>query len=208
MFNYKIKIYFIGIHDDIFQVEEPLTFDHNMAPLIVYRVGSGEEDDKKKDESAKQAQLKMSMAFEVVNASIHLLKIAGAHFSAVLVDEGQRQLQNPELRSYVFTWYTAIRKQNGMMILAGNSPAIMLDTAQGVSMWENTSVRVYFYMEQSAVRLLASHSDLPNEIQDLISESEDTQRYILEYHKRYDELIMHVPPEEHVLYKTRGLKTG
>jgi len=63
-------------------------------------------------------------------------------------------------------------------------------------------------MEQSAVRLLASHSDLPNEIQDLISESEDTQRYILEYHKRYDELIMHVPPEEHVLYKTRGLKTG
>ncbi|MFD2879929.1 hypothetical protein ACFTAO_34435 [Paenibacillus rhizoplanae] len=112
--------------------------------------------------------------------------------------------KNPELRSYVFTWYTAIRKQNGMMILAGNSPAIMLDTAAGVGMWENTSVRVYFYMEQSAVRLLSSHADLPSEIQDLITQNEGTQRYILENHKRYDELIMHVPPEEHVLYKNAG----
>lgn len=203
----KIKIYFIGIYDDVFQIEEASSF-HQKAPLVVYRVGSGEEGESKKDESAKQAQIKMSMAFEQVNANIHLLKIAGADFSAVLVDEGQRQLQNPELRSYVFTWYTAIRKQNGMMILAGNSPAIMLDTAAGVGMWENTSVRVYFYMEQSAVRLLSSHADLPHEIQELITQNEGTQRYILENHKRYDELIMHVPPEEHVLYKTRGLKTA
>ncbi|WP_214607714.1 hypothetical protein, partial [Mycobacterium tuberculosis] len=103
---------------------------------------------------------------------IQLLKIMGTGFSAVLVDEGQRQLKNEELRDYVFDWYTAIRKQNGMMILAGNSPSIMLDTAEGTAMFENTNHRVYFYMEQSALRLLARNVDFPIEMQELISGNE------------------------------------
>ncbi|MGG4108816.1 DUF87 domain-containing protein [Paenibacillus lautus] len=201
----KIKIYFIGIYNDLFNVEEPLSFE-NKAPLIVYRVGSGEEDENRKDESAKQAQIKMSMSFDVVDTSIHLLRIEGAHFSAVLVDEGQRQLKNPELRDYIFKWFTAIRKQNGMMILALNAPSVLLDTAEGVGMYENTNIRVYFYMEQSAVRELSSKVDLPQEIEERISGNEDTNCYILECHKKYDELIMHVPEEEARLYKTRGLK--
>ncbi|MEK8210565.1 DUF87 domain-containing protein [Paenibacillus sp. FSL L8-0696] len=200
----KIKIYFIGIYDGVFESEEPLTFQN--APLVVYKVGSGETEGNEKDEKAKLAQLKMSMAFDVVNSNIQKLRFEGAYFSAVLVDEGQRQLKNRELKQAVFDWYTAIRKWNGMMILGANTPAIILDTAEGVGMWENTNVKVYFYMEHSAVRMLSQHSDVPEEVQDRIRENEDTNCYVLEYHKKYDELFMHVPEDEHVLYKTRGLK--
>lgn len=200
----KIKIYFIGVYDGLFKIEESMTVQR--APLVVYKVGSGEGVEETKDERAKQAQLKMSMAFDAVNAFIQVLRFEGAYFSAVIVDEGQRQMKNPELRRAVFDWYTAIRKWNGMMILGSNTPAIMLDSAEGVGMWENTSVRVYFYMEQSAIRSLAAHSSVPWEIQDRISENEGTNRFVLEYHKQYDELIMHVPEEEGRLYKTRGLK--
>jgi hypothetical protein len=199
-----IKIYFIGIYDGIFQIEEPITFQSTR--LTVYKVGNGQTDSDDKDELAKQAQLKMSMAIDVVNSNIQWLKFEGAFFSAVLVDEGQRQTKNKEMKREIFSWYTAIRKWNGMMILGSNTPAIMLDTAEGVGMWENTSVRVYFYMEQSAIRMLAEHSNVPMEIQERISQNEDTNQYILEYHKKYDELVMVVPPEESALYKTRGLK--
>lgn len=200
----KIKIYFTGIYDGLFRHEEPLTFEK--APLVVYKVGSGQTGDNEKDEGAKQAQLKMSMAFDMVNANIIRLKFEGETFSAVVVDEGQRQLKNPELKRAVFDWYTAIRKWNGMMILGSNTPAIMLESAEGVGMWENTNVRVYFYMEQSAIRTLTSHADVPVEIQDRISNNSGSRRYILEYHKQYDELFMDVPYRERELYKTRGLK--
>ncbi|WP_168121898.1 DUF87 domain-containing protein [Paenibacillus sp. HB172176] len=201
----KIKIYFIGIYNGLFAEEEPLTF--RQAKLVVYKVGSGQmKDSDLNDERAQQAQLKMSMAIDAVNANIQYLKFQGASFSAVLVDEGQRQTQNPELRREIFSWYTSIRKWNGMMILGSNTPMIMLDTAEGVGMWENTNTRVYFYMEHSAVRELARHSDIPFEVQQRISENEDTNRYVLEYNKKYDELIMQVPEHEARLYKTRGLK--
>jgi hypothetical protein len=201
----KIKIYFIGIYNGLFAIEEPLEFQK--AKLVVYKVGSGQmKDSDKNDERAQQAQLKMSMAIDAVNANIQYLKFQGATFSAVLVDEGQRQTQNPELRREIFSWYTAIRKWNGMMILGSNTPMIMLDTAEGVGMWENTNTRVYFYMEHSAIRELASHSDIPLEVQQRISENEDTNRFVLEFNKKYDELIMQVPDHEAALYKTRGLK--
>ncbi|MFM9329046.1 VirB4 family type IV secretion system protein [Paenibacillus mesotrionivorans] len=203
----KIEMYFDGgVYDGLFQVPEPLAF--HAAPMVVYKVGTGSTDPNEKDERAKQAQLKMSMAFDQVNANVQFNKFEGKTFSAVLVDEGQRQLKNPELRSAVFGWYTAIRKWNGLMILGSNTPDIMLDTAEGRGMWENTSIRVYFYMEQSAIRSLATHSDIPLEIQQQISQNVDSKRYILEYHGQYDELYMDVPPEEAALYKTRGLKAG
>lgn len=200
----KIKIYFIGVYDNLFRKEEDITV--HKAPLVVYKVGNGENSDDEKDEVAKRAQLKMSMAFDVVNANIQALKFEGTYFSAVLIDEGQRQLKNKELRRAVFNWYTSIRKWNGMMILGSNTPAIMLDNSEGIGMWENTSVRVYFYMEHSAVRTLTQAADVPEEIQQRIGQNEGSRRYILEYHKKYDELFMHVPPKEHALYRTRGLK--
>ncbi|RJX40943.1 DUF87 domain-containing protein [Paenibacillus pinisoli] len=203
----KIKIYFIGIYNGLFAIEEPLEF--SKAKLVVYKVGLGQvKDSEVNDERAQQAQLKMSMAIDAVNANIQYLKFQGAYFSAALVDEGQRQTQNPELRSAIFNWYTAIRKWNGMMILGSNTPSIMLDTAEGQGMWENTNTKVYFYMEQSAIRALTQHSDIPYEIQAKISENEDTNRFVLEYHKRYDELLMQVPDAEARLYKTRGLKSA
>ncbi|WP_163860421.1 TraG/VirB4 family ATPase [Paenibacillus elgii] len=202
----KVKIYFTGIYDDIFQEEEPNTF--HKAPLVVYKVGVGTTEGNEKDERAKQAQLKMSMAFEHVNSNIQFLKFQGVTFSAVLVDEGQRQLKNPELKLAVFAWYTAIRKWNGMMILGSNTPAVMLESTEGIGMWENTNIRVYFFLEASAVRSLTSHSDVPIEIQEKIAQNAGSHRFILEYHKHYDELFMDVPPEEAALYKTRGLRAG
>jgi hypothetical protein len=200
----KVRIYFTGIYDGIFQEEEPSTF--HRAPLVVYKVGVGTMDGNEKDERAKQAQLKMSMSFDQVNANIQFLKFQGSTFSAVLVDEGQRQLKNLELKQAVFAWYTAIRKWNGMMILGSNTPAIMLESAEGVGMWENTNIRIYFFLEQSAIRSLAAHSDVPPEIQERISQNAGSRRFILEVHKQYDELFMDVPPEEAALYKSRGLK--
>lgn len=207
----RVKIYFEGIYRYLFSKEESM--DHiigakTTVPLVVYKVGEGIVDsdtEDQKSEKSQQAHLKMSMAFDVVNSGIARNKVEGVRFSAVLVDEGQRQTKNRMLRNAIFGWYTAIRKLNGMMILASNTPAIMLDYSDGVGMWENTNVRVYFFMENSAVRSLAQHSAIPQEIQHAIERSEDTKEYILEYHKRYDQLWMDVPEEEAYLYETRGL---
>lgn len=201
----RVKLYFTGIYDDFFQTEEDTLFHE--TPFVVYKVGDGQKDgDDDSDVLAQQAQIKMSMAFEIVNSNVQKNRFEGKRFSAVLVDEGQRQTQNPQMRRGVFDWYTSIRKWNGMMILASNSPAILLDNPQGTSVWENTNVRVYFFMEQSAVRTLNTNSDLPIEIQHQIKFNEDSNTYVLEYHKKYDLLKMVVPPEEAALYKTRGLK--
>lgn len=206
----KIEIYFDGIYSDLFGQEEQVSFDTDV-PLIVYRVGNGETSDNENevvDEETKQSQLKISMACDLVNAQIQRLKIEGVRFSAVLVDEGQRQIQNVELRRKIFQWYTSIRKWNGMMILGANTPAVLLGSLEGKGMWENTNIRVYFFMEKSAVLALESESDVPKEIQERIAQNEDTKHYILEYKKTYDELKMVVPEYEHSLYKTRGLRAS
>ncbi|MGC5327008.1 helicase HerA domain-containing protein [Brevibacillus sp. SYSU BS000544] len=205
----KLRLYFDeeGIYYGIFREEEKQTFLNN--PLVIFKVGHGVlSEQNKDDERSKQAQLKMSMAFDFVNANLQYLKLQGVSFSAVFVDEGQRQLKNAELRATVFEWYTSIRHANGMMILGSNTPAIMLDTAEGKGMWENTSLRVYFFMEQSAVDMLARDTDVPAEIRDKISANEKSQKYVLEYHGSFDELRMDVPPEEAACYKTRGLRTA
>lgn len=202
----KIEIYFEGIYSHIFGVEERLVVsDH--SPLIVYKVGNGiTSESSVADETAKQAQLKMSMSFDAVDSQIKRLKFEGIFFSAVLVDEGQRQIKNIELKYKMFGWYTSIRKWNGMMILGTNTPEIMLDSPEGKGMWQNTNIRVFFYMERNALQSLESESDVPIEIQERIAANENSKRYIMEYHAQYDELKMIVPPEEHVLYKTRGLR--
>ncbi|WP_336743101.1 TraG/VirB4 family ATPase [Paenibacillus sp. y28] len=200
----KVKLYFIGVYDGMFRIEEPPAY--HRVPLVVYKVGEGTSDDNKKDENAKQSQIKMSMAFDMVNSNIQMLKYEGASFSAVLVDEGQRQAKNPEMLSAIFAWYTTIRQWNGMMILGANTPDIMLENAAGRGCWENTSVRVYFFMEHSAVRSLGKEADIPIEIQQRIAKNKASRRYVLEYHGSYDELIMDVPDEEAALYRTRGLK--
>lgn len=201
----NVKVYFIGIYDEFFRTEEETLF-HD-APLVVYKVGDGIKDgDDDSDVVAQQAQIKMSMAFDIVNANIQKNRFEGKRFSAVLVDEGQRQTENPQMRRGIFDWYTSIRKWNGMMILASNSPSILLDNPKGISVWQNTNVRVYFFMEHDAVRTLNQHSEMPVEIQHQIKQNEDSNTYILEYHKKYDLLKMVVPPEEAALYKTRGLK--
>jgi len=197
----RVKIYFEGIHKDMFRHKEDMVY--HKVPLVVYKVGKGNQGD---EEQAKQSRVKMSLGFEFVNSNIQRLKFEGATFSAVLVDEGQRQLENEQLKEQVFDWYTAIRKWNGMMILASNSPSIMLSTAAGQGMWENTNIRVYFFMENSAIKTLDESANVPVEIRQEIDKLSGTNRYILEYHKKYDKLMMDIPPEESRLYKTRGLK--
>lgn len=203
----KLKLYFHedGLYYGMFRTEEEQTFLKN--PLVVYKVGQAMGDNGQ-DEKAKQAQVKMAMAFDWVNANIQYLKFEGVRFSAVLVDEGQRQLKNPQLRNAVFEWYTSIRHWNGMMILGLNAPDIMLSNPEGKGMWENTSIRAYFYMENSAIRTLASDTDVPLEIQDKIANNQGTYKFILENHGRFDELKMDVPPEEAAKYKTRGLRVS
>ncbi len=203
----KIEIYFDGIYaSDMFGQEEQMNFD-SQAPMIVYRVGRGDTGDEAiVDEETKQSQMKLAMSCDIVNAHIQRLKIEGVRFSAVIVDEGQRQVQNIHLRRKIFDWYTSIRKWNGMMILGANTPAVMLSSDEGKGMWQNTNVRVYFYMEREAVNSLAAESEVPQEIQERISQNEQTNRYILEYNKTFDELKMVVPQNEARLYRTRGLR--
>lgn len=203
----KTKLYFEGVHRRMFQKEEQINFEG--APLVVFKVGEGileSDSGEVKSQKAQQSELKMSMALDIVNAQIARLKVEGAHFSAVLIDEGQRQLQNAKLRDAIFSWYTAIRKLNGMMILASNSPAVILQYSNGVAMYENTDVKVFFYMDDSAVRALATQASITLEVQESILASDKTRMFMLEYNLRYDQLFMDVPEAEAELYKTRGLK--
>ncbi len=211
----KVKIYFEGAYRRTFGKEELMEIGR--APLVVIRVGQGvvgSDSEKVKSQKSKQAELKLSMGIDRVNAEIARLKVEGTRFSAVLVDEGQQQLQNSMLRDEIFSWYTNIRKLNGMMILASNSPTTMLEHAQGRAMYENTSIKVFFYMINSSIRELGSQQSMPIEVQRAISNSSMDNTFMLQYTDRetkreyFDQLYMVVPDEEKEQYKTRGLKQG
>lgn len=201
-FKEKIWRYFEGNQKKMFEQEDEQLLYEN-APMIVYHLGQSinQKDD-------RVAAVKMNLAFDQVWANIQHIKLLGEQYSAVICDEGQRLLFNETASDYVYTLATTIRKWNGQIILGTNTPEVLLKggTKGGQGLWENTPIKVFFWMEESALTNITTHTNIPSEIVEFIDTQFKTNVFVLRYNQKYDFLKVHVPPEEEVLYHTRGLK--
>ncbi len=124
-------------------------------------------------------------------------------YALVEWDEGQRQLSSSRMAHLIATWATTIRKWNGAAIVATNVPQVLWETQYGGWLWDNTDLKVLFWLEDSSFRAIQEHGDVPDEVIARLRSSKGTNQFALRYKGGWDYLKLHLPPEEMALYETR-----
>ncbi|WP_027416057.1 VirB4 family type IV secretion system protein [Aneurinibacillus terranovensis] len=202
----KVWRFFEGSLKKMFSIEEELQIEN--YSLVVYHVAS--QINNTDDQHA--GAVKMSMAMNTVWGQVRLEKTLGQRFTAVVVDEGQRALVNPAMSAFVNMIATTIRKWNGLIMLGLNKPSVLWETggtSGGNGLWENSSIKIMFYMEDSGLKSVAEHADVPQNIIDELRTMMGTRQFMIRYKdKGYDRLTLRIPEKERKLYKTRGKKTA
>lgn len=203
----KLWRYFEGTLRNMFATEDELDISNYF--LVVFHVAK--ETDNETDQLT--GMVKMSMSQNTVWNQVKMERVKGERFTAIVIDEGQRALRNKIMNRSVVTWSTTIRKFNGMLIVGLNQPAVLWAESGGEaadggnSLWDSTPIKVYFYMEQSALEQVQKNGNIPEHIVSELSTMQKTKTFFVKYLERgYDKLRMHLPPDEAALYRTRGLK--
>lgn len=106
--------------------------------------------------------------------------------------------------------FTAIRKRNGLAMLATNSTRALFATEAGVAaagdVWQNAGGKVLLAMAREAVQDVRRHGKVPEEVARLIEGLWPADHVaVLEWDGRYDVVRMDVAAEEAGMYRTRGL---
>lgn len=202
----KIWRFFEGSMKKMFSVEEDLNIEQ--YNLVVFHVASqiNNQDDQ------HVGAVKMSMAMNTVWSQVRLEKTLGERFTAVVVDEGQRALENPSMSTFVNMIATTIRKWNGLIMLGTNKPSVLWTTggtSGGNGLWENSSIKVMFYMEESGLLSVANNANVPENIIEELRTMQKTKQFIIRYKdKGYDRLTLRLPENERKLYRTRGRRVS
>lgn len=210
----KIWRYFEGSLKNMFAKEA--TDDRiSTSDFVVFHVGQGIDN----DADAHTAMVKLNMAFTSVWNEIKKEKARGERYSVIICDEMQRSLPNPHFAQFTNKVVTTIRKYNGIWMGGLNNPAVLWPDAShnqdvanaGTAIWQNTNYKIFFWMEQDGIELLAAKSGMPVQVVEKISTLQGTHQFVFRKGERsYDLLIKKLPPQELAkgLYKTRGLKAG
>ena len=97
---------------------------------------------------------------------------AGRRYTAVYFEEGRRLLQNPQMRRYVANLCTAIRKRNGMALLATNGTQALSerdgDATKAGPVWQNARGKVLLAMSREAVEDVRGHGTMPQGVVGLL----------------------------------------
>ncbi|MBO8172457.1 MAG: hypothetical protein H0Z33_11240 [Bacillaceae bacterium] len=201
----KLWMYFEGTEKDMFAQEEEL--EYSQYPMIVFHVAQSTNNEVEEHAGA----VKMSLALQSVWNEVKRERIQGTRYTAVVVDEGQRFLKNPLASDFVNTLATTIRKWNGLLMLATNKPSVLFTEAGGTEggngLWENSAIKIFFYMEESAVKINAMHAEIPETIIQEIGRMHKQRTFLIRYGDRgWDKLKLYLPDQEREMYKTRGLR--
>lgn len=87
-------------------------------------------------------------------------------YSFEVKDELQRSINNLEELKYILRSTTDSRKFNNQIIMGFNNPAMLFkeDFKEGEAIWENTKYKLFFPLEERAIRTLAANANMPDEI--------------------------------------------
>ena len=114
----RLEPYFAGGLAHVFHAEDSVDF---AAPLTVVHAADADDAD------SRLGALKMLLDGAAVREMLEAEGRAGRRYTAVYFEEGQRLLQNAHMRRYVADLFTAIRKRNGMAMLATNSTQALFE---------------------------------------------------------------------------------
>jgi hypothetical protein len=188
----------------VFHAEDAVDF---AAPLTVVHAADAEAAD------SRLGALKMILDGGAVREMLEAEGSAGRRYTAVYFEEGQRLLQNPHMRRYVADLFTAIRKRNGMAMLATNSTQALFerdgDVTKAGPVWQNARGKVLLAMSREAVEDVKGHGTMPQGVVGLLEGLRAADHAaVLEWDGRYELVRMDVPGEEAGLYRTRGLRAA
>lgn len=197
----RLEPYFAGGMAHVFHAEDAVDFS---APLTVVHAADAEATD------SRLGALKMILDGGAVREMLEAEGRAARRYTAVYFEEGQRLLQNPHMRRYVADLFTAIRKRNGMALLAINSTQALFerdgDVTKAGPVWQNARGKVLLAMSREAVDDVKGHGTMPQGVVGLLEGLQAADHAaVLEWDGRYEVVRMDVPGEEAGLYRTRGL---
>lgn len=201
----KIWSYFEGTMSDMFAVEDSQEDVVGAERLTVFHVAKEINN----QEEQRIGAVKMAMSQDTVLNEITREKEKGVTFSAVIFDEGQRILQNESMSNYIQNVGTTIRKFNGLLVLATNHPSTIWDTKGGEALWDNSSIKVVFWMEESPLKKFVEKSGFPIDVVENIKTFYQTRKFVVRYKdpqrlgKEYDVARLQLSSEEAELYRTR-----
>lgn len=131
------------------------------------------------------------------------LRRAG-EWTAVVVDEGQRVLPQPVLGEAVAAMATTIRKWNGVLVFATNTPDPLWRTPAGQGLWSVTPIKALLKLEAAQVQGLVQALAVPAPVREALPHLPERTVLARLPGGAWAELRAMVPPEEAALYQTRG----
>lgn len=202
----KVWRYFEGIHSNMFSHEEEIDFDNEQ--IIVFHIAQAVNN--QADTLTGLAKLTMALDMGIEHSRRERLK--GENWSLYVFDEGQRQTKIDLISDVINFFATTVRKYNGVACCATNKTNVLWPETGGSDggkgLWENSSIKILFWMEESAMNEVAKRADIPKVVFDKLKTLHETKQFIIRTDKGYDVLKLYLPPEELKLYRTRGLKKG
>lgn len=201
----KLAIYFTGSKRHLFKHSEKITIPPDCS-LVVFQVGTSLEG-----ADAQVGAAKMAMTMSFVRDVLRKEKLKGKRYTAVVFDEAQRALLNPEMSNYINTLATFIRHLNGLLVVSTNKPHVFWVNSTGgeggTGIWANSKYKVFFWLENSEIAAVEKNAEIPKEITDTLKTLYQTNQFLIRHPDRgWDRCKMYLPPEELALYETRGLK--
>lgn len=201
----KVWGYFEGLRANIFnQEDDPEILDN--ARITVFHTSQSIDN----EVDAHTGAVKMQLAQNTVWHQVVKERIRKEIYTDVIYDEGQRVLVNNQASFNINKLSTGIRKYNGNLILATNKPATLWTTEGGSGIWSNSSYKILMWLEESDLKAIQKHSDIPDHIIAMVGQFKDSHQYVLRGDIRqkitYDVLKMILPESELELYETRGLR--
>ena len=200
----RLEPYFAGGLAYVFGAEDTVDFT---APLVVIHAADGA------DAEDRLGALKMSLDGAAVREMLESERQAARRYTAVYFDEGQRLLPHPQMRRYIADLFTAIRKRNGMAMLATNSTQALFeregDVTKAGPIWQNARGKVLLAMSREAVEDVRGHGSIPGDVVALLEGLRPADHLaLLEWDGRHELVRMDVSAEEAALYRTRGLRVA
>lgn len=197
----RLEPYFAGGLAHVFQAEDAVDF---AAPLTVVHAADADDAD------SRLGALKMLLDGAAVREMLEAEGRSGRRYTAVYFEEGQRLLQNAHMRRYVADLFTAIRKRNGMAMLATNSTQALFerdgDVTKAGPIWQNARGKVLLAMSREAVEDVKGHGTMPEGVVRLLEGLRAADHAaVLEWDGRHEVVRMDVPSEEAEMYRTRGV---
>ncbi len=177
---------------------DPLKMDTQPNKVVVFHLGNPDIV-----ANPKVTAIKFAMAIDTSWEWLRQNRKLGRN-TLVDSDEGQRTITKPVIGNYFANLMTTIRKWNGVMLFATNTPSQLWNTELGNQIWGNTPVKVIFGLEADQIDKLTKVVTLPEGVENAIRRQLGTHHAtIRDRMGNWVQVKVDIPPEEEILYRTR-----